>query len=510
MYYESFLQQLKKERKTNKTFTKEVDRRFSLLSTSILQKDKMIASHRLLIIFTISTMLFYSSFGSSNENLKTQVQNLVKSMKENFESSDKIIKKSTFVSSRHHKGRHRSEIEITKEDIRDLSGLLHRRIKTLIRKIEEDDYKDISYFTSHVDKHLETFFKMINAQYIPHRATTDFKHGLKNLDQVMDLLNQAGKTNIKVDYLKSTTLTSKQLNFKSANHACYTVSTPANIILRKSLLVGGSTKDDFGEKTMKAIRSLEMLKGSDDDLDYRHAEIITNLESYNNIETTSYYPWAFNYKKDKSERKPQFLKIDNNYGEYFNYRSKYSVFRVKARTFEMETWKKEMALKRAGVKKSYLRLGTCADFINWTYLHDLTSKWNQVPVLKHLMQIVYLPEGIQTPDNLADSHMTEKICEVEDSQIVYPQYKVVRDWRDRLVEDQKSSNEKIKNHAQTVLTFLRSNQILDDQNMPLVDLAFISTKSTLSQLPRALENQQNNGPFMIEMDTLEDREDEEW
>lgn len=269
----------------------------------------------------------------------------------------------------------------------------------------------------------------------------------------------------------------KTVTFKSANQVCHTVSSPGEIILRKALMYDGSTDNDFGPSTMKYINFLEKLKGNDTVLSYRHAEVISGLESYNNIATESYYPWQFNLNKPEEEKMPMFLTIDNKYQKYSNYRSKYSVFRVKGLTYWGETKKREIALARLAMKQTYTRMGTCADFANWTYLHAITSNWNVIPGLKQAMQIMYLPEGVQTPDNLADSYMTQKVCEVENSKLIFPKRIEVKSFVDRLKKDKSSASKRISEHAEKVMTMLQEKGVIDEEGNRLTDIINIKIRS---------------------------------
>ncbi|MBK22803.1 MAG: hypothetical protein CME70_02265 [Halobacteriovorax sp.] len=269
----------------------------------------------------------------------------------------------------------------------------------------------------------------------------------------------------------------KTVQFKSANQVCHTVSSPGEIILRKALMYDGSTDSDFGPATMKYINFLEKLKGNDQVLNYRHAEVISNLESYNNIETESYYPWIFNLNKPEEEKMPMFLKINNQYKKYQNYRTKYTVLRVKGLTHWGETKKRELALARLAIKQSYSRLGTCADFANWTYFHAITSNWNVVPVVKQAISMAWLPEGMQTPDNLADSHMTQKICEVENSKLIFPKRIEVKSFVNRLKKDTKSNSKRISEHAEGVMKMLKEKGVIDENGERLTDIINIKIRS---------------------------------
>jgi len=249
------------------------------------------------------------------------------------------------------------------------------------------------------------------------------------------------------------------LTFRTANQVCGMLSAPGNIILRKALLIDGSTENDFSSGIMKMINRLESLKGGDQLLNYRHSELISRIENYNNIETISYYPWYFMLGKPKEDRKPMFMIMNKEHPEYFTYRSKYSVFRVRGERFDIERERREHALNRADARILYSRLGTCADFVNWTYGNMITSSWNQIPAIRRLIRFFYIPEAIQTPDNLADSPQTEKVCEVENSELLFPQELNAKDWVNRVNLDLRSDLEEVRKHAEKVMQFLVKNGV---------------------------------------------------
>ena len=267
------------------------------------------------------------------------------------------------------------------------------------------------------------------------------------------------------------------ITFETANQACWAVASPGTISLRKALMFDGTPDNDFGPATMKYINILEKLKGSDDVLQYRHAEVLSDLDDYNNIHSVGYYPWLFNIGKAKEDKMPMFLKINNKDSHYFNYRTKYTAFRVKAYTYWAETKKKELAMLRLATHQTYLRLGTCADFVNWTYFNAITSDWNRIPILKQAISLAWLPEGVQTPDNLADSYMTEKICEVDNSKLLFPKEVIVKSWVNRLKRDKKSGNKKINKHANDVWNFLIKHAVIKEDGTRILDIVKFKTVS---------------------------------
>ena len=136
------------------------------------------------------------------------------------------------------------------------------------------------------------------------------------------------------------------LTFRSAQQACYTLTSPGEIILKHALMTEGTTDDDFGPRTMFFIKLKEAFSFHNLDLSYRHAELITNLENPNNIETISFYPHIFNKNKPEEEKKPNYLLMNNKDPEYKLFRMSYSVFRVKSKNARQNRTRRENAFKK--------------------------------------------------------------------------------------------------------------------------------------------------------------------
>jgi len=268
----------------------------------------------------------------------------------------------------------------------------------------------------------------------------------------------------------------QEVTFKSANHVCAMIAAPGNIILRKALLIDGRTDNDFSDKIMKVIRAIEKLKGADTNLNFRHTELITQIENYNNIETLSYYPWYFMTRKPDEEKKPLFMLMNNRNPEYFSYRSKFAVYRVVEPRFEIGVNTRESALKRIESKYLFNKMGTCADFVNWLFNNTITSPWNQVPIVRRLVNLLYPPEAIQTPDDIADSPQTEKVCEVENSTLIFPQEIDVKNLNNRTQQDLRSKDERVRKHAKNVRNFLIKNGVLTAEGLPEVEKISVHLK----------------------------------
>lgn len=369
-----------------------------------------------------------------------------------------------------------------KDKARALRGEISRLRIDLKTSLSDVDSKlDPSLLQIHLNKINNAFSLLLNILKDDKYKFRAIRYADDTLKAYRDLEEELANHQITFDRDSSlddiAPVNEKTITFKSANQVCHTVSSPGEIVLRKALMYSGETDSDFGPATMKYINMLEKIKGNDQELNYRHAEVISNLESYNNIETESYYPWIFNLDKPEEEKMPMFLKINNKYKKYLNYRSKYTVVRVKGLTHWGETKKRELALARLAMKQTYSRLGTCADFANWTYFNSITSNWNVIPGIKQAVQLAWLPEGVQTPDNIADSYMTQKVCEVENSKLIFPKRVEVKSFVSRLNKDKSSNSTRISEHAEKVLEMLKTKGVIDEDGKRLTDIINIKIRS---------------------------------
>lgn len=358
--------------------------------------------------------------------------------------------------------------------LKSSSQILANRIDSLLLEIEEDEEGNEKSNNNLVLVQIE------DLRTILERVTLDLELYYPNsmaikealsMERLLDQMSESLDSQLMDDELRATSQKRiGKIKFKTALDACYSLALPGDILLRRALLTEGTTDDDFGPKTMALIKALETLKGNDTKLTYRHSELIIDLPHYNNIVTLSYYPWQFNWGKPKEEKMPLFLTIDNHYQEYINYRSKFSIFKVKAKNSGKAIKKKERALERAAKRDLFLTLGTCADFVNWTYYSAITSNWNRVPVLRHAIALLYFPEGIDTPDDLADSYMTDKVCDVENSKLIYPTIIDMSHWVQELVSGKKSSSAKIRAHSEKIFNKLKQDKLIKEDGTPLYDL----------------------------------------
>lgn len=297
----------------------------------------------------------------------------------------------------------------------------------------------------------------------------------RNLDDLFAYLN-ISTNSAYTEQNADLTLTRGQYEFTWGNELCYMNSAPGDILLRKALLSDGSYDHDFGAGLIFWIRVLEFLKFNDHALKYRHAEILTRITGESNIESMSFYPPSFIDEEDRAHGITKYLHIANDPGKrvwpfYSNNRSDYVVVRVKGRNFSKERRRAEKALTKM-VEKNYPEMGVCSDYINWLYGNIITSPWNRIPIIKQVVQRLYIPEYFQTPDNLEESYMTKRVCEINknDPNDYFPKKVRASLYVGKLKDSLLSTNIEIKNHATNVLNRLKQRDLVDENNEPKVDI----------------------------------------
>ncbi|WP_412469493.1 MULTISPECIES: hypothetical protein [unclassified Halobacteriovorax] len=282
------------------------------------------------------------------------------------------------------------------------------------------------------------------------------------------------------------TLGLKEMEFKyyRATQVCSLLGGPGNILLRRSLESDIDLFEDFSPRTSGAIKLVEFLKFNDRSLEFRHAEIITEIERDTRINTMGFYPLSFNWGKEEEDKMPPFLEIKKGYRKchsdgcdtYDDYRTNFAWLRVNEKSAKKMTRTKEKALKKVENKEDYSKLGVCSDFVNWAFGNVITSNWNQIPIVRNLIQIIYPPEGLQTPDNLYDSYKTDVICEVERRKLKYPHYINAHHLKDQVLRDLNSQNPAISTHAKNTLNELIKKNIMDNELNLNYDVINFETK----------------------------------
>ncbi len=327
-------------------------------------------------------------------------------------------------------------------------------------------------------------------------------NGLKNQDvdtkqEVSVLVQSINKGNeqlkisdYKIDSIEVSNLTKKTFEYQKPNDVCHMTSSPGHLLLQKSKTDRTDLFADFGQKTSRGIQLLELLKFEDTTIDYGHAEVITKINSGQDIQTWSYYPWMFNRGKQETEHRPPFVHMSEGWTwcpywfdedgkkvvdckHYTNdYRTNYTVYNVNASSLEKELKRKEKALKKVDNKENFFRKGlaVCSDFVNWAFDNVITSNWNFIPGVKKLIQAVYIPEGWQTPDNLADSYMTDKVCEIKKGELIYPLEMNLRDLIADVMINRTSKRKEISEHAERVYEELKTEGLIDHSDEATADV----------------------------------------
>lgn len=426
-------------------------------------------------LITIICALIFSSTISAAESFLDYFQNFNQSLdrlERHIHSNSRVIQRAG----------HRSPILSWKEDAIEALSLLTRQSNVFLAQLEQTQRVNAQIPSQVLERRLKIIenslievLTLLDRDQYPHQVYVLAAHLRESFQQMLDLSQELLHYQPQAELSQLVELREIEITFRSPTHVCQLLSMPGDISLRRSITPNG--EDDFSERVMRWIRFLERMKGGSRELHYRHAEFITKLESAHNIETLSYYPWQFT-RSDEDSDKPMFLRINNQYHEYALYRTSFSVYRVNAASPALEFRKKEMALARARLKKTFIPLGTCADFVNWLYFGQIRSDWNRVPLVRKVVAGVYLPEAIDTPDNLAESNMTAQVCHVQNAELIFPQKVMVAPLLERLLIAQNSSSEKIRNHSSYVLQFLRDHQVISQDNQRLAEIIALKDQRT--------------------------------
>ncbi len=301
---------------------------------------------------------------------------------------------------------------------------------------------------------------------------------------------------------KVSNLSKKEFSYQNGNEVCHTLGSPGHIILQKSKSNRTSLFTEFGQNTSRAIQLLEFFKFEDLSIDYSHAEVVTKINNAYDIQTWSYYPWMFNVNKQETEHRPAFVHVEKgwrwcsvyttesgrkindckNYSDF--YRSNYTMLNVKGSSLSKELKRKEKALKKVEKKEGFFRKGlaVCSDFVNWAFDNEITSNWNFIPVVKKLVSAIYIPEGWQTPDDLEESYMTDKVCEIENKELVYPKQANLHEVLADITKNMSSSNELISEHAKRAYEDLKARGFIDNSGQPVVDIMVFAKEEVIDFL----------------------------
>lgn len=298
----------------------------------------------------------------------------------------------------------------------------------------------------------------------------------------------------------------KTIELPSSEMACGLVSYPGDIILQKEETF---TEHRLGDNIILAAKVREILSFNSPNIQYGHAEIITEVakDSQNlSLVSWSFYPPRFQEHLPEDERKGPFIQF--GYGENPIYRMNFSVYRVRPSILKTVTELREEALANIKYRTKdsvfgyrYLpvdpghphpsgrmewqkvefgtRLSVCSDFVAWAYSKHITSWWNRLPFASQIIATIYPFEAITTPDSLAKSPDTQKVCEISNLDLKLPGGKVLTSEIVTLAtQSLNSKDEKIKSHAQWILTKLLTEKIVDDS------LKILIPEFTIKVVPR--------------------------
>jgi hypothetical protein len=287
----------------------------------------------------------------------------------------------------------------------------------------------------------------------------------------------------------------KTVEMPSAEMACGLLSYPGDIILQHEETF---TEHRLGDNIILAAKIREIMTFNSPDIKYGHAEIITSVakDSQNlSLVSWSFYPPRFQEHLPEDERKGPFIQF--GYGENPIYRMNFSIYRVRPSILKSVTELREEALANIQHRTKdsvygfrYLpvdpaladssnkmewqkiefgtRLSVCSDFVAWAYSRHITSWWNRLPFASQIIATIYPFEAVTTPDSIAKSPDTQKVCEISNLGLKIPGGKVQTSELIKLsVPSLNSKNEEIKKHSQWVLQKLISEHIID-QNLQIL------------------------------------------
>ena len=221
---------------------------------------------------------------------------------------------------------------------------------------------------------------------------------------------------------------------KDAVSLCAPLAVPGDMLLIHT----GSTgfRKAVNQAFVDPAGDLDLLALNDPVTKFFHAEIIREIDGEGRMSTVGFYPLEKKYRTDQ-------------------YLSSAAVYRVKGPVSVQEG-----ALRKVSGEE-YGQTGFCGDYVAWAYEDGIYSWWNVVPGLRDVFLLLYPPEAIHTPDDLANSPQTVMVCEVRNGEIVFPdriETEALAADLDRFME---SSNALIAGHAGFVRTLLERDGAVD-------------------------------------------------
>ncbi len=289
----------------------------------------------------------------------------------------------------------------------------------------------------------------------------------------------------------------KEINVPSSEMGCGLVAYPGDIILQHEETFH---EHRLGDNIILAAKIKEILSFKKPEVNFGHAEIITNIAKdplHLSLVSWSFYPPRFQEHLSEEDRKGPFIQF--GYGDSPMYRMNYSVYRVKRTLLSTITDLREEALSNIKYRSKDSVFGyrlqpqqdsqnegrstmewkkvefsqlmsVCSDFVAWAYSKNITSWWNRIPIAKQVIATVYPFEALTTPDDLATSPDTIKLCEVNNLDLKLPEAGIdTKKTIGMLLESLKSKNEEIRSHADWVKARLIKAGVISPEFEPLYD-----------------------------------------
>jgi hypothetical protein len=264
-----------------------------------------------------------------------------------------------------------------------------------------------------------------------------------------------------------------------ALRTCAFLSFPGDIILQR--YEEGDLETFGGKKFVYATYIQEVLSlNLQPRMQFSHADFIDRIDSGADLQSIGYYPHMFNDPGQGGFRK-------QHSGDLFD-REYFAIYRSSNLQMNDQMQKRNKALNMArNSLHKYHGFGTCSDFVSWLFDNEFTSWWNMLPGLRKIIESVYPPEGITTPDDIAHSPFSHQICSVNASQYFGPRSVCTKDL---IIENNfaiSTQNNALVEHALWRNNFLRQNGFIANDGS--IQISKIDLLPPLSNLELAEKRQ---------------------
>jgi hypothetical protein len=260
------------------------------------------------------------------------------------------------------------------------------------------------------------------------------------------------------------------LDYRYPSEVCGLVSMPGDFLLQVrdedqtlseffEQRMGGadqtSVKWGSGALGVLGYATKELLSLNDPfTMNYDHAEVVSEIKQSRNIVTWSFY--RAGYRADG-------LTYKKYHDADTKYRSDIAVFRPVTLTATKRLKIREGALHKVENRNYFRQKGFCSDFVNWAYDDIFTSWWNFLPVASRTVKYLYPFETIATPDDLADSLHTKKVCEIRNlMELTYPKYTCTTSIARQIYLGRDSENQNISEHSKNIEKYLIEKRIINE------------------------------------------------